>query len=520
MLTPDGDYKLRASGQLAVVPRPSDYAVYHRILGSLCLADRKTLELLHYFRSARTLSETLGDHPGLTDDQLDAFVNFFRARRFLIAPDFDEGDIMEERRRQRLSDLTLGRQVRIVQLVLSNRCNFRCKYCFEGLGATPLSETIYANSSPERLQAQASPSNSFMSKEQAQTYLTQVIQMAKAAGNTALVVQFFGGEPLICWKTIRHVLDHFGRGEQHGIDISYSIITNGSLITEEVAQTFHEFDVPVVVSYDSPKSDARPLPGGKNSHEVIRRGLERLRTYGNRIVLNSVLGESTFDIFNRELIDFALSHGIYEIGVVLDLDPSFYERRSVDAIVDKLWNICTYGWSKGIIVTGYWHQIFQGIVDDDRYSRAGFQNCSAMGVQFSIEPSGDVFSCKASGGHFGSILNVEELFQSETYKRYAMRACNSPEPCRNCAIEHFCGGLCLGPVENKYKLDIYAVEEAACDVYREITHRFIMDVSEDEVASFYLTSPRKGKAPTHRKRSDGRWGASIGSLIGSSAYTR
>jgi hypothetical protein len=37
----------------------------------------------------------------------------------------------------------------------------------------------------------------------------------------------------------------------------------------------------------------------------------------------------------------------------------------------------------------------QGIADEDRYEAIGYQNCSAMGVQFSIEPSGAVFACKA-----------------------------------------------------------------------------------------------------------------------------
>jgi uncharacterized protein len=54
-------------------------------------------------------------------------------------------------------------------------------------------------------------------------------------------------------------------------------------------------------------------------------------------------------------------------------------------------------------------------------------------------------------------------------------------------IEHFCGGLCLGPVENKYNHDIYSIEEAACNVYREITRRFIMDVDEGEVPAFYFS---------------------------------
>ncbi|HEX8089100.1 MAG TPA: radical SAM protein [Blastocatellia bacterium] len=520
MLTLGEESKLRTSAHLAVVPRPSDYAIYHHIYGRMCLIDQKTLELLQYFQVARTPQEALTVHGDLKANQISSFIDFFQSRGFLVASDVDEGDILTERRRNRATDLATGRQIRIVQLVLANRCNFRCKYCFEGLGATPLSETIYANSTPQRLQVQGSPSNSFMNKEQAQSYLEQVIQMAKGAGNTALAVQFFGGEPLVNWKTIRHILDHFGRGERHGIDISYSIITNGSLITEEVARTFREFDVPIVVSYDSPEGDARPLPSGKNSHEVIRRGLELLRSYGNRVVLNSVLADATFDIFNRGLIDFAFTHGIYEIGVVLDLDARFYENRPASQIVDKLWDVCVYGWTKGVVVTGYWHQIFQGIAADDRYNQVGFQNCSAMGVQFSIEPGGDVFSCKASGGHFGNVLKIGELLQSETYKTYAMRACTSPAPCQKCALQHFCGGMCLGPIENKYKHDIYAVEEAACDVYREVTRRFILSAGDEEVATFYLARRRKARAVKETTAADGKWSMALGSLVGSSTFTR
>lgn len=209
-----------------------------------------------------------------------------------------------------MRELIVGKQIRIVQLVMSNLCNFKCKYCFEGLGSTPLSETIYAHSSPERLKAQASPLNSIMKKEQAEAYLKEAIKLVKDAGNDSLVVQFFGGEPLINWKTIRHILDHFGNGETYDISINYNIITNGALITEEVAKTFKRFNVPVVVSFDSPKSDARPLPNGMNSHDVICHGLEILRNYGNRIILNSVLAEATFDSFDRGLVDFALNNGI------------------------------------------------------------------------------------------------------------------------------------------------------------------------------------------------------------------
>jgi uncharacterized protein len=489
MLTARRENRLRTSRYLVAVPRKLDYALYHSILGQLCIVDDVTVELLSRFSVPGRPQDALFSRDPICADN-DSFCRFFESRRFLVPADLDESQILDERRQRREADMISGRQVRVLQLVLANRCNFRCQYCFEGLGATPLSETMYANSTPERLAAQSAPANAFMSPEQAQLYMEQAIRMVLTSGNRELAVQFFGGEPLMSWKTIRRVLDHFGNGQRHGIALGYSLVTNGSLVTEEMARLFAERQVTVIVSYDSPESDARPLVGARNSHEIIRRALDWLQIHGARVVLNSMLGLATFDSLGRGLVDFAFAHGIYEIGVVLDFAPAFYQRYSALQIADKLCDIWRYARSKGVIVTGYWHQIFQGIMANDRYGQIGIQNCSAMGAQFSIEPSGDVFSCKASGGYFGNIVKVENILRNDTYRSYARRACHSPEVCRSCWLEHFCSGLCLGVVENRHNGDIYAVEESACDVYREVAYRLVNNVDAD-VPSFYLESLRK-----------------------------
>jgi len=452
----------------------------------LCLLDETALDVLRGFVDSGS-ADSSTPSPSFDPPDIEDFLCAMQKRGFLIEEGEDEGRIIAERRQQREDDLVTGRQVKIVQLVLSNRCNFKCTYCFEGLGATPLSETIYANSSAERLHAQEADDNRTMKKEHAVAYLEECIRLVRRSGRDDLHVQLFGGEPLVNWPTIRHVLDVIGNGQKDGVSISYSIITNGSLVTEDVSQRFKEFEIPVVVSYDSPSSAARPLSGGRDSHAVIRRGLETLKRFGNRVILNAALTESTFAQFNTDLVDFAFGNGIYEVGVVLDLDSTFYLRRSPQEIVEKLWSVASYARAKGVLVTGYWHQIFQGIIDDNRYATLGFANCSAMGVQFSVEPSGDVFSCKASGGYFGNIMRPDELLRSETYRGYAMRACTTPEPCRRCVIEHFCGGMCLGPVENNHGGNIYAVELGACDAYREITRRFIDGVTPRQVDTFYLS---------------------------------
>lgn len=475
-MTIDGSERLRTSVNLKVIPRRSEYAVYHGVYGGLFLAGKDTVDLLQYFNVPKSLFEMIREGR-LTGEQAISLVPLLISKGLLVPATFDEKSIIAARRQQRQQDLATGRQVRAVQLVLANRCNLRCNYCFEALGETPLAQSLYANASPERVDAQVSPANMMMTSEKGETYLRAVIELVRRAGNKVLAVQFFGGEPLVNWNVARYILNRFGDGDSN-VALSYSVVTNGTIVTKEMAETFRNRQVSVIVSYDSPRGDARLMRSGKNSHDAIRRGIDLLHQYGIRLALNAALTDATFDLFDRDLVDFAFSHGVYEIGVVLDLDPSFYRKHGEAAIVDKLWDVYVYGKSKGVIVTGYWHQIFQGVAADDRYEQIGFQNCSAMGVQFSIEPSGVVFACKASGGYFGNAMQMEDLLRSETYRKYAMRACVSPEPCRDCEIQHFCGGLCLGSIENKYGGDIWSVENYACNVYRSLTRRLISSTDE------------------------------------------
>lgn len=410
------------------------FAVYHDILGDLRIVDEDELR-------------RLGDGP-------------------------DPAAILEQRRRDRERAIAAGAAVRCVQLVLTNRCNFRCSYCFEGLGDAPEEESVYARSSPRRIDAQRSPANAVMTPANAERYLRVALSIARESGGDALAVQFFGGEPLVNWRALRHVLTTCGN-RCDGMSIRYSIVTNGSIVTPEIASLFHEYDVAAIVSYDSPHSEARPMRGGGGSHDAVRRGLTLLKRHDVRLALNAALTGATFDAFDRDLVDFAFERGVYEIGVVLDLEPRFYAARGTRAIADRLWDVTQYGRSKGVVLTGYWHQIFQAIASSDRYAAIGYQNCSAMGVQWSIEPSGDVFACKASGAYFGNILRPRELLRSETYRRYAMRACTPPPACRGCEIEHFCSGLCLGAIEKEHAGDLSSIEPRACELYRDLTRRFI-----------------------------------------------
>ncbi|NTW88103.1 MAG: radical SAM protein [Desulfobulbaceae bacterium] len=318
-------------------------------------------------------------------------------------------------------------------------------------------------------------------------YVEKVIRIIISNGNTSLYIQFFGGEPLINWGTLHHVIKYFGEGDNFGIKIKYSVVTNGSLVDIDIARTLRKHNVDVIVSFDSLNDTGRRFANDEPANDRILSGVKALKDAGNNVVFNSVLGRTTFDAFDNDVIHNAVIARVFEIGVLLDLDPDFYQEYSAKDIIDKLWDVFSYGSKKGVIVTGYWHMIFQQMLAFKWCYRRYFKTCSAAGCQLSIQPTGSVFPCKASSTCYGSIKDINEILTSSTYMQYALKGVVSLTDCLGCEIEGFCGGFCLGPLEVKYG-DINVVEKSTCAVYRGIVDKLITNVDPDYVKSYYMSS--------------------------------
>lgn len=473
---------------------------YHRLFGGLFFLDDAGQEVLQSFKKNKSVPESV--LKGEAKNREEELVQQLIARRILL-----ESMVSKVQH----STPQIDKKVNIIQLVLANACNFGCTYCFEGVQGKEMSvedevnkveesriiakDSIKVNiensmyASKERFEHQYSPQNRSMKPEDGVAYVESALRVARSEGVKEVMVQFFGGEPLLNWRTIKAVLERFGRGEDDEMTIHYSTVTNGSLITDEVSKVFSEYQVAVCVSVDSPNSPNRPLKNGDDSMPVVMKGLRKLQQYNNRVALNAALTSATWDDFNEGIVDLAVEVDAKEIGVVVDFDPTFYSEYGAENIVDRLWRVVRYGREKGVVLTGYWHQIFQVMLGFDAVSYRGFKNCSAKGAQFSIEPNGSVFSCKAGSTLLGNIRDETKILNEEPYLEHARLRRQNPDFCNGCEIEGFCGGLCLGPLEKKFD-SIKAVEESACDFYRGITKKHIEAIEPYEVATFDLEPAR------------------------------
>ena len=289
-------------------------AVYNRHWGGLCLLDAEARQFAFQFAEVRPIQNESATSEGIfvaENSPEERLLQQLTLRKLLIpVPEKtwnDNGmassteELYQRRELSATKPPVPASKINVVQLVVVNGCNFGCTYCFEGAQGADLNKktkedqsivqisgsearaagertrvnlqnSVYA--SEERLKHQNASDNRLMRPEQAVEYIRKAIAIAKESGTGRLMIQFFGGEPMLNWPAIQAVLRAFRHGEDHDIQIDYTIVTNGSLIRDDVAEAFREYKVGVCVSFDSPMSTSRPLKNGADRSEERRVGKE------------------------------------------------------------------------------------------------------------------------------------------------------------------------------------------------------------------------------------------------------
>lgn len=158
-----------------------------------------------------------------------------------------------------LMEYHLNENIMQMALQVTQQCNFRCAYC------------IYGDSDFE---FQREHSSKRMTLE---TALTAVDFFAARCGNQEnITLGFYGGEPLLEFPLIQEVVK-YAEEKLYAKDLSFTITTNASLLTPDIACFLCEHNFITVISLDgTPETHDRSrrfAKNGKGSFSVIRKNL-------------------------------------------------------------------------------------------------------------------------------------------------------------------------------------------------------------------------------------------------------
>jgi len=211
------------------------------------------------------------ERDNLTEDEKKTL----RRLGFLVKSRGDEKNEM----RSFTNKLNATRRDLSATVVMNLDCNLACTYCFQG----------------------RRKGKYYMSKETADTFIEFVKKTIISSDPAPLSSEgrgkgkkpserggrnideisltFYGGEPLLSYKLIIYISKQLKQlAEENGITYSFSLITNGTLLTESVVRQMKPLGlISAKITLDGPKAVhdlSRPFVSGLGSFDVIARNLK------------------------------------------------------------------------------------------------------------------------------------------------------------------------------------------------------------------------------------------------------
>lgn len=343
-----------------------------------------------------------------------------------IAPVFDKDNPLKK-----------SSMITLLKIQLGLSCNYSCDYCSQKFVERP-KET---------------------SKKDIADFMAMLdnLQFSEQAG---LKVEFWGGEPFVYWKTLKPLAealrDRFSHWETPP---HFSVITNGSILTDEICAWLYAMGFSVAISHDGPAQHLRgPDPyEDPESKKVVMSLYNMLRPLG-RISFNAML--SANNMSRKEIFDWFVNF-VDDHQVILG-EGSVVDAYDEDGISNSLDTLQQHFEFRRIAFNDIYSNDgdigFKGVLDKiDGFVNAvmNHKHASSVGQKcgmdrenvLAIDLRGNVITCQNVSavetamngeshhvGHITDMASVSIKSSTQWQKR--------PD-CAGCPVLHICKGACM-----------------------------------------------------------------------------
>lgn len=317
-----------------------------------------------------------------------------------------------------------------IDLIVTDACNCRCSYCYvDGDGMTK-------------------PSG--MSLRVAIDSIDWLI--SNSSKHKHLLVCFFGGEPLLRVNLIAEIIEY---AERRGLEsekrFQFIIVTNGTILNEQIIDMLKRFDIELQISLDGiglEHDRNRIFANGKGTYSTIIKSIKKLRRAGIQFSIRATVDDNRNPArVKNELSELGagrikLYWSTPKSGSMLsDRRPvELYQRMTIaerDYFLDAVASRDHQRVSRLAAVSD-----LPGLFARLHYAEPKFSYCNAGHGYLAVSPTGEIYVCHRFTGksnyRLGSIYQ-SSLSDFDDREMQVMRQ----DQCSNCFARFLCGGGCF-----------------------------------------------------------------------------
>lgn len=315
----------------------------------------------------------------------------------------------------------LARNFESVDIMLGTECNLGCRYCIQKYQKTPkLSDQI---------------------NEDVYGFLKQISD--ENPSEKPVHITFTGGEPTLRMDSIREILRHTS-----DCRFTYSILTNGKLLDEQLVESFNEHHVGIHVSWDGKASS-------KTRGYDVMREKEDVLLLCDELMLNGVASAAAypkdifagFEAFNKKYMKV---HGYGCMGNINFVDDpgipdrtlaKIDEKRVYDDMYELTLSALTELDEESVtrkFIMEYLQSLDKKVAKGEPYDM--FRGCGGGYVQLNLDLAGNLYECHNTFVKAGDIYTPYFKYLSSV----VASDCALPKrsECRGCVAEFICHDAC------------------------------------------------------------------------------
>lgn len=323
-----------------------------------------------------------------------------------------------------------SKKIAIMYLILSSGCNLGCKYCFI--------ENNEHNNFCE----------SNMSLEVLDVAVKKYIEYIKTEKIEKPLILFYGGEPTLNFEAIKETIRIV---KESNVYVDYSIVTNGTLLSEQNIKFFVDNNIEIGISIDGPKNINDFNRVFRNSaesvYDTVCNNIDLLKKHNARFGLSMTISDYFLE-HQKEIFEWVKKMGVNNIFYNL-FHFTYNESKN---IWEKYYNgACEFLINSHKVLSIY--NIHDGRINRKIESlgekKFKFGDCAAIGAnQITVKPNGDVCVChahlKTDEFVLGNIVNMdmETVINSDEFDFWVHRTPIYNPKCLSCESLFLCGGGC------------------------------------------------------------------------------
>jgi uncharacterized protein len=321
--------------------------------------------------------------------------------------------------------------LRSLSLAIAQKCNLGCSYCYAQQGG-------FGGGAKA------------MSLDVALRAVDLLLQEAERGARVNLA--FLGGEPLANRAGLRAATEYAARSAAAGgVDVGFSITTNGTLLTPDDGDFFERHGFAVTISLDgigNAHDRQRPFKNGAPSFAKIIARVEPLLAQQRRMQVSARVTVTPSNLDLVGTLEGLIALGFHSVGFSPMLtSPARLGEMDEASLEVMLAQMIDCGQRFEARVIAGVRYPFLNMVTALRELHAGTHRpypCGAGAGYLGVSADGGLYAChRFVDDSRASMGDLNEEIDGERRNAWlAQRHVHRQEPCRQCWARYLCGGGC------------------------------------------------------------------------------